>query len=210
LLDFLAFTGAQLHHIVPNSVTLLASFVALSEGFLGIDPHWNLFCYIYTLKPQKVKKSGEAEINHLCGGMFLSKRQGVQYFQASLPDSVKNWQNSWFYCKVDTAPGARTLPPYSDVRLTNSRGWNPRLTAAENQQVQPLMREIANMKKRGLDAMDLIALFVGRRVQPLQARVRKMWEYTGLEDPTRLSSKPMNQKEFDQIMKIITSVTHGA
>ena len=58
--------------------------------------------------------------------------------------------------------------------------------------------------------MDLIALFVGRRVQPLQARVRKMWEYTGLEDPTRLSSKPMNQKEFDQIMKIITSVTHGA
>jgi hypothetical protein len=84
------------------------------------------------------------------------------------------------------------------------------LTAAEKQKVDPLMREIANMKKRGLDAMDLIALFVGRRVQPLQARVRKMWEYTGLEDPTRLSSKPMNQKEFDQIMKIITSVNHGA
>jgi len=72
------------------------------------------------------------------------------------------------------------------------------------------MREIVSMKKRGLDAMDLIALFVGRRVQPLQARVRKMWEYTGLEDPTRYSNKPMNQKEFDQLMKIITSVTHGA
>ena len=66
------------------------------------------------------------------------------------------------------------------------------------------------MKKRGLDAMDLIALFIGRRVQPLQARVRKMCEYTGLEDPTRYSNKPMNQKEFDQLMKIITSVTHGA
>ena len=122
LLDFLAFTGAQLRHLVPNSVTLLASFFSLCEGFLGIDPHWNLFRYIYSLKPQKVKKSGEAEINHLCGGMFLSKRQGVQYFPSSIPDSVKNWQNSWFYCKVDTAPGARTLPPYSDVRLTDSRG----------------------------------------------------------------------------------------
>ena len=66
------------------------------------------------------------------------------------------------------------------------------------------------MKKRGLDAMDLIALFVSRRVQPLQARVRKMWEYSGLEDPTRYSNKPMNRKEFDVLMKIITSVTHGA
>ena len=66
------------------------------------------------------------------------------------------------------------------------------------------------MKKRGLDAMDLIALFIGRRVQPLQARVRKMWEYTGLEDPTCYNNKTMSQKEFDQLMRIITSVTHGA
>jgi len=145
------------------------------------------------VKSQKVKKSGGAELIHLCGGMFLSKRQGVQYFQSSLPDSVKNWQNSWFYCRVDTAPGARTLPPYSDVRLTDSRGWNPRLTALEKQQVHPLMKEISIMKKKGLDAMDLIALFVSRRVQPLQARVRRMWEYSGLEDPTRLSSRSMNQ-----------------
>src|ERR1041385_5005169 len=104
LLDFLAFTGSQLHHIVPNSITLLSSFFSLCEGFLGIDPHWNLFCTIYTIKPQKIKNSGEAEINHLCGGLFLAKRQGIQYFASSLPD---------------TAPGTRTLPPYSDVRLTD-------------------------------------------------------------------------------------------
>ena len=210
LLDFLAFTGAQLHHIAPNSVTLLSSFFSLCEGFLGIEPHWNLFRHIYILKSQKVKRSGGVELIHLCGGMFLSKRQGVQFFQSSLPDSVKNWQNSWFYCKVDTAPGARTLPPYSEARLADTRGWNPRLTNLEKQQVQPMMEEIVNMKRKGLDAMDLIALFVSRRVQPLQARVRRMWEYTGLEDPTRLSKKPMNQREFEQIMKIITSVTHGA
>jgi len=72
------------------------------------------------------------------------------------------------------------------------------------------MREVVNMKKRGLDAMDLIALFVSRRVQPLQARARRMWEYTGLEDNTRYNNKAMSQKEFDQLMRIITSVTHGA
>ena len=95
LLDFLAFTGSQLHHIVPNTITLLASFFALCEGFIGIEPHWNLFRAIYTIKPQKIKKSGEGggvEMNHLCGGLFRTKRQGCQYFTSSLPDSVKNWQ----------------------------------------------------------------------------------------------------------------------
>ena len=117
LLDFLSFTGSQLHHIVPNTITLLASFFTLCEGFLSIEPHWHLFRSIYTIKPQKVKKSGEdgsLEVNHLCGGLFIARKEGAEYFASSLPDSVRNWQNSWFYCKVEE--GVRTLPPYSDVR----------------------------------------------------------------------------------------------
>ena len=169
-LDFLAFTDAQLHHIVPNAVTLLSSFFTLCEGFLGIEPHWHLFRSIYAIKPQKAKKSeegGGVEFNHLCGGLFLAKKQGVQYFASCVPDSVKNWQNSWFYCKVAEGPGVRTLPPYSDVRLTSSQGWNPRLTNPEKEQVLPLMREVIRLKKNGLDAMDLIAAFVIRKIQPL-------------------------------------------
>src|SRR3954465_15779127 len=37
-----------------------------------------------------------------------------------------------------------------------------------------------------------------------------MWEYTGLEDNTRYNNNAMSKKEFDQLMRIITSVTHGA
>ena len=80
---------------------------------------------------------------------------------------MRNWQNSWFYCKVEEGPGIRTLPPYSDVRLTASQGWNPRLSNAEKESVIPLMREIVRLKKNGLDAMDLIAAFVTRRIQLL-------------------------------------------
>ena len=66
------------------------------------------------------------------------------------------------------------------------------------------------MKKAGLDAMDLIALFVSQRIQPLQARARRMWEYTGVDDNTRYNNTAMSQKEFEQLMKIINSVNHGA
>ena len=72
------------------------------------------------------------------------------------------------------------------------------------------MREIVRLKKNSLDAMDLIALFVTRRIQPLEARARGMWEYTGTDDDTRYRNSVMSQDEFEQIMKVIASVTHCA
>src|SRR3954465_3510513 len=55
LLDFLAFTGSQLHHLVPNAITLFSSFFSLCEAFLGIEPHWHLSRSIYIIRRQKVK-----------------------------------------------------------------------------------------------------------------------------------------------------------
>src|SRR4051812_37631295 len=72
------------------------------------------------------------------------------------------------------------------------------------------MREIVRLKKNGLHAMDLIALFVTRRIQPLQARARGMWTYSGTNDDTRYNNTVVLQEEFAQIMKIITGVTHCA
>src|SRR4051812_15146110 len=72
------------------------------------------------------------------------------------------------------------------------------------------MREVVRLKKNGLDAMDLIALFVTQRIQPLQARARGMWTYTGSDDDTRYSNAEMLQEEFEHKMKIITSVMHAA
>ena len=98
------------------------------------------------------------------------------------------------------------MPPYSDIRLTDSQGWNPRLTNADKESVVPLMREIMRLKKNGLDAMDLISAYVTQRIQPLQARTRGMWMYTGIDDEMRYSNSEMQTKEFESRMKVITSV----
>jgi hypothetical protein len=34
--------GVELHNFNSNSITQAAIFVAVCEGFLGIDPHWDL------------------------------------------------------------------------------------------------------------------------------------------------------------------------
>src|SRR4051812_43473920 len=79
----------------------------------------------------------------------------------------------------------------------------------EKVQVLPLMLVIVRLKKNGLDAMDLIATFVIRIIQRLQARARGMWSYTGLWDDTRYSNAERPVDEFERQMKVITSVTHG-
>ena len=45
-----------LHELAPNGLQQVAVFVALCEGFLGIDPHFDLFLYFFKaalVKPRR-------------------------------------------------------------------------------------------------------------------------------------------------------------
>jgi hypothetical protein len=40
----------QLHQLTPNSLLHIACFITLCEAFLGIDPHWILWKYLFCLR----------------------------------------------------------------------------------------------------------------------------------------------------------------
>ena len=42
----------QLHHLTPNSFVHISIFEHLCEAFLGIEPHFELFRFLFRLKPQ--------------------------------------------------------------------------------------------------------------------------------------------------------------
>jgi hypothetical protein len=42
----------QLHHLTPNSFVHISIFVHLCKAFLGIEPHFELFRFLFHLKPQ--------------------------------------------------------------------------------------------------------------------------------------------------------------
>ena len=60
------------------------------------------------------------------------------------------------------------------------------------------------MLKDNLTGGQLISVFVGRRVQPLQHRDRPMWQYEGLDDSTRCSPEEL---EPDALLARIQHVT---
>jgi hypothetical protein len=92
--------GVELHNFNPNSIAQAAIFAAVCEGFLGIDPHWDLWTHLFSAEffaastdAKKVRMAVRA------GGCTLQLRSGhaQQYIPASLVSSNKGWQNRWFY-----------------------------------------------------------------------------------------------------------------
>jgi hypothetical protein len=65
----------QLHHIAPNSLTIIAGFVALCEGFLGIYPHGDLFHLYFNIRHNR---DPNRDLRN-CGSISFVPRSGVSY-----------------------------------------------------------------------------------------------------------------------------------
>jgi hypothetical protein len=46
----LFFYRIELVHLVPNSITIISTFIHLCEAYLGVVPHFHLWCHFFELK----------------------------------------------------------------------------------------------------------------------------------------------------------------
>jgi hypothetical protein len=86
--------GVELHQLTPNSLPHIACFITLCEAFLGVDPHWVLWKYIFRLRPSRSKD----EIPEL-GSAIVSMRSESQYLTFKMAELLKGWKHKWFYVK---------------------------------------------------------------------------------------------------------------
>ena len=72
----LHFYGVELHNLNPNSIAQAAIFAAVCEGFLGIDPHWDLWTHLFSAEPFALM-TGEKKVRMAvrAGGCILQLRQ---------------------------------------------------------------------------------------------------------------------------------------
>jgi hypothetical protein len=78
------------------------------------------------------------------------------------------------------------------------------------EEIAPLLTRIQALKggKGGaLSVIQLMAFFVQRRVQPLQHRLSKLWNYSGLVDSSRVSEDLMEKQEVDKRVRSLTKLT---
>ena len=60
-----------------------------------------------------------------------------------------------------------------------------------------LMERVVQLVRDGVTGMDLLEVFLSRRVQPLQARDHPMWMYSGIEDTSRVHPKEVTEETVE-------------
>jgi hypothetical protein len=104
---------------------------------------------------------------------------------------------------------AHVLLPGSYIR-GEWASWDSSPTEAEIEEIKPLLARIQELKSgRGgaLSGTQLMAFFLQHRVQPLQHRLSKLWTFSGLEDPSRVSKNLMEKKDLDRRARALTTLT---
>ena len=110
----------------------------------------------------------------MCGGLGIQERHRSSFLAMTLPESVRGWQSTWFYYQDIAAPGQSTgLPNFTFDRVQTPSPL--KVTAAKNVEMKMLVEKVVQLINEGVTVLDLLEVFLSRRIQPLQARDHPMW-----------------------------------
>jgi hypothetical protein len=121
--------GVQLHQLTPNSILHIAYFITLCGSFLGIEPHFLLWKFLFRLCPS-VALSKKPEL----GGAVISVCAESQYLEFSMAASVQVWRKKWFYIKdrkISSSDQYSIAPFDASKDLKKLASWDSPPTKAE-------------------------------------------------------------------------------
>jgi hypothetical protein len=125
--------------------------------------------------------------------------------------SVQGWRKKWFYIKDQKAASSDDfgIAPFDAKKsLTKLTSLDSPPTEAEVENIKPLPTRIQSLKSAaggGLTGTQLMAFFLQRCIQPLQAHVSKLWSYSRSDDPSRVSKKDPEKKDLDKRVRSLTT-----
>jgi hypothetical protein len=200
--------GVQLHQLTPNSLLHIACFITFYELFLGIEPHFLLWKFLFWLCPS-VALSKKPEL----GGAVISIRAESQYLEFSMAVLVQGWRKKWFYIKdrkVSSSDLYDIAPFDASKEVKKLTSWDSSPTEPEMEEIKPLLarkQELKSGRGGALSGTQLMTFFLQRRVQPLQHRLSKLWIFSGLGDSSRVSEDLMEKKDLDKRVRALTTLT---
>jgi hypothetical protein len=157
--------GVRLHQLTPNSILHIACFITLCESFLGIEPHFLLWKYLFRLRPS-VALSKKPEL----GRVVISIHAESQHLEFSMAALVQGWRKKWFYIKdqkVSSSDQYDIAPFDASKEVKKLTSWDSPPTETEMEEIKPLLARIQELKSgRGgaLLGTQLMAFFLQRRV----------------------------------------------
>jgi hypothetical protein len=180
----LFFYRIELVHLVPNAITIISSFIHLCEAYLGIEPHFHLWCNFFELK-----KIGKSEVVGSVGFM-LRRYMKPKYIDLVFPDNTNSWKQGCFY--LDNPVPA--LPDRTRRAPAPFPEWTNQLTSQETEELRPLLEDLERFNAEGLTDGAVAISFSRRLIQPIQDQVQRTYEYWGQSNPTRVIKHKVSKR----------------
>jgi hypothetical protein len=81
----------ELVNIIPNSITVVSTFIHFCEAYLGISPHFFLWRHLLC------EEHGQTVWTS--GAMMFCLRSSLksEWIDTNLPDNTAGWRSEWFY-----------------------------------------------------------------------------------------------------------------
>jgi hypothetical protein len=177
----------ELVHLVPNSITVVSTFIHFFEAYLGILPHFLLWRYFFCVKSTG-KSSG------LVGAVMFNLRSGLkaEWINTNLPDNTTGWRSEWFYI-ADRIPGLPRCMGHKPVKISE---WNLGLPTRDLEDLKGVLELVSDLKKQGVTGAAVARSFCRRMIQPIKDRVHPAYEYCGQSDPTREVNRKVSKEEM--------------
>jgi hypothetical protein len=177
----------ELVHLVPNSITVVSTFIHFCEAYLGIPPHFALWRHFFCVKSTG-KMSGPV------GAVMFNSRSGLkaEWKDTDLPDNTAGWRSEWFYI-ADQIPGLLRRTGHKPVKISE---WDLGLSTRELEDLKGVLELVNNMKSRGVTGAAVARSFCRRMIQLIKDRVHPAYEYCGQSDPTRTVNRKVSREEM--------------
>ena len=93
--------GAELHNFGPNSILQAAVFVAVCEGYLGIEAHWDLWIHLFHGELFVENVRGQPKRFARAVGLMLHLRPSRKnlYIPNKMTMNNAGWARGWFYLR---------------------------------------------------------------------------------------------------------------
>jgi hypothetical protein len=158
----------ELVHLVPNSITVVSTFIHFCEAYLGISPHFLLWRYFFCVKSTG-NRSGPV------GAVMFNLRSGLkaEWIDTDLPDNTTGWRSEWFYI-ADLIPSLSCRTGHRPVKINE---WDLGLSSRDLKELKLVLELVNELKKKGVTGAAVARSFCRRMIQPIKDWVHPAYEY---------------------------------
>ena len=120
--------GLELQHLNLTEVLHIAGFITVYEAFLGMEPHVDLFQWIFS--GRALSEGKPPEIAPVGGFTLLKKPKPSTPYPAYTPcDFNRGWHGEWFYIRN---PVGAPFPTFTGRKLERRESWSSGPSGRQN------------------------------------------------------------------------------